>query len=209
MKTYQIHFLRHGLTEGNLKGQYIGSTDLPLCEQGIAALQKLDSEYIYPGAEIFISSPMKRCTESLKVIYPNASVLTIDELRECDFGEFEGKTADELQNSEAFKEWMSADADYAPYGGESGNHFSNRVCSVFEQIVDGLMKTGTDSCIIMTHAGIIGMLLSRYGLPQAAPTEWFCDAGCGFSARIHPQLWMSGKVFEVYSRLPYEKKDDD
>ncbi len=209
MKTYQIHFIRHGLTEGNLKGQYIGSTDLPLCEQGAEQLRQLAEQFDYPGAGIFISSPMKRCVESMSILYPDANVLTIDELRECDFGEFEGQTAEELRDSEAFKEWMSADADYAPYGGESGNHFANRVCSVFEQIVDGLMKTQTTSSVIMTHAGIISMLLSRYGLPQASPAEWVCDAGYGYSVRIHPQLWMSGKVFEVYALLPFEKQNDD
>lgn len=209
MKTYRIHLLRHGLTEGNLKGQYIGSTDLSLCPEGIAELQRLNAQFDYPGAGAFITSPMKRCTESMKILYPDAPLLEIEELRECDFGEFEGKTAQELQNSEAFKEWMAADADYAPYGGESGNHFSSRVCSVFEQIVDGLMKTGTESSVIMTHGGIISMILSRYGLPQAPATEWGCDAGCGYSIRIHPQLWMSGRVFEVYSRLPLEKEPEE
>lgn len=209
MKTYQIHFIRHGLTEGNLKGQYIGSTDLPLCQSGITQLEQLAVEFDYPGAGIFISSPMKRCIESLKILYPDASILPIDELRECDFGEFEGQTAEQLKNSETFKEWMSADADYAPYGGESGNHFSSRVFSVFEQIVDGLMKTQTTSSVIMTHSGVISMILSRYGLPQGSPSDWYCDAGCGFSVRVHPQLWMSGRVFEVYSRLPLEKEPVD
>jgi len=209
MKTYQIYLLRHGLTEGNLNGQYIGSTDLSLCEQGISQLQKLDAEHRYPGAEVYISSPMKRCTESMKILYPNSSVLTMADFRECDFGEFEGMTAEQLKNSETFKEWIAGDADYAPYGGESGNHFSARVCSLFEQLVDGLMKVGTESCVVMTHGGIVSMLLSRYGLPKGAPTDWACEPGCGYAVRIHPQLWMTGKVFEVYAKLPFPKDPDD
>ena len=209
MKTFQIHLIRHGITEGNLKGQYIGSTDLPLCSEGIAEIERLDKEFEYPGAGAFISSPMLRCQQTMKLIYPEVSVLTIDELRECDFGEFEGRTAAELENSEAFKEWITADADYAPYGGESGNHFASRVCSVFEQIVDGLIKTGTTSSVIMTHGGIISMILSRYGLPQAQPTDWPCAPGCGYSVRVHPNLWMSGRVFEVYAKLPYEREPDE
>ena len=32
MKSYQLHLIRHGLTQGNLDGLYVGSgTDLPLC----------------------------------------------------------------------------------------------------------------------------------------------------------------------------------
>ena len=30
MKTYRIHFIRHGLTDANLDGRYIGVTDLGL-----------------------------------------------------------------------------------------------------------------------------------------------------------------------------------
>ena len=202
MKTYQIHFIRHGITEGNLKGQYIGSTDLPLCTQGMDEIKQLAAAYDYPAAAAFISSPMLRCQQTMKLLYPEASVLTINELRECDFGDFEGLTAEQMKDSDDFRQWMSAGANFAPYGGESGEHFAERVCSVFEQIVEGLMKTGTTSTVIMTHGGIISMLLSRYGVPRANPTDWACAPGCGYSVRVHPQLWTSGKVFEVYSRLP-------
>ena len=30
MKNYTIYLIRHGITEGNLEGKYIGLTDLPL-----------------------------------------------------------------------------------------------------------------------------------------------------------------------------------
>jgi hypothetical protein len=53
------------------------------------------------------------------------------------------------------------------------------------------------------------MILSRYGLPQAQPTEWPCAPGCGYSVRVHPNLWMSGRVFEVYSKLPFERDPED
>ena len=44
MKTFKLHLIRHGMTEGNLKGLYIGSgTDIPLCDEGRAQLQELKS----------------------------------------------------------------------------------------------------------------------------------------------------------------------
>jgi len=211
MKSYQIHLIRHGLTEGNINGQYIGSTDLPLCSEGKTAIRKLNKEYEYPGAAAFITSPMKRCTETMKLIYPKVNQIPIEGLRECDFGLFEGMTAKELEKSSSFSEWMSGDASISPPDGESGEHFAQRVCSTFEQIVSGLMKTGTTSCVIMTHGGVISTLLSRYGLPKAEPVDWPCEPGCGYTVRIHPQLWMSGQVMEVCSRLPYlpEAEEDD
>ena len=42
MKYYKLHLIRHGLTQGNLDGRYIGSgTDLPLCAEGRAQLEEL------------------------------------------------------------------------------------------------------------------------------------------------------------------------
>lgn len=208
MKTYQIHLLRHGITEGNLHGQYIGSTDLPLCDEGIAQIKELDERFVYPGGAAFITSPMKRCTETLSLIYPQAKQIPIEDLRECDFGLFEGMTAKELEKSPSFIEWMAGDASASPPDGESGEHFAQRICSAFEQIVSGLMKTGTTPCVIMTHGGVISTLLSRYGLPEAEPVDWPCEPGCGYSVLIHPQLWMSGRVMEVCERLPRLPDDE-
>ncbi len=209
MKSYQIHFIRHGITVGNIKGQYIGSTDLPLCDEGKKQLEQLSAEYEYPGAEAIFVSPMKRCIQTVELLYPNAKPIIIRELRECDFGELEGLTAQQLADNKDFSKWLSADKDFVAFGGESGEHFSERVCSTFEAIVDGLIKTGTTSSIIVTHGGVISMLLSKYGLPEAAPTEWMCEPGCGYTVRIHPSLWMSGRVMEVTYLLPYEKESDE
>ena len=52
MRTYQLHLIRHGLTEGNLKGLYVGSgTDLPLCPEGAAQLEALRNLVILPMAQ--------------------------------------------------------------------------------------------------------------------------------------------------------------
>lgn len=209
MKSYQIHFIRHGITDGNLAGKYIGSTDLPLCSEGISRIRELSEKYDYPGAGAFITSPMLRCRQTMELLYPDAKHIEIDGLRECDFGEFEGMTVKELEKSKDFAQWISAGADFAPLGGESGEHFSSRVFSAFESIVKGLMKIGVTSTVIVTHGGVISMLLSRYGLPQADTSEWACEPGCGYSVRIHPQLWMSGQVMEIYDTLPLIKRADD
>ena len=40
MKSYQIHLIRHGMTQANLQGRYIGSTDVPLSQEGIEQLKQ-------------------------------------------------------------------------------------------------------------------------------------------------------------------------
>ena len=41
MKSYTIHLIRHGISQGNLLGQYIGVTDSPLSEEGKEQLKQL------------------------------------------------------------------------------------------------------------------------------------------------------------------------
>lgn len=211
MKTYQIHLIRHGITDGNINGQYIGSTDLPLCAQGEEQLRRLCSLNDYPGAGAFFVSPMTRCQQTAQILYPEAKPIVIHEFRECDFGDFEGLTAAQLSDSEDFAKWMSAPETFAPPRGESGQQFSARVFEAFEAVVNGLLKTGITSAVIITHGGVISSILSRYGLPRAEPVEWSCPPGEGYSMRIHPQLWMTGQVAEVYSRIPIpmEASDDE
>ena len=61
MKNYRLYLVRHGVTQGNLDGIYMGSgTDQPLCAQGAAQLRALAARFPYPKAETVFSSPMRR-----------------------------------------------------------------------------------------------------------------------------------------------------
>ena len=165
-------------------------------------LRKLDYEYKYPGTQVVFTSPLKRCTETAKILYPEQNPLVIDNLSECNFGEWEGKTADELKNDPDFKKWLAGDSSVKPPRGESNADFTRRVCKMFESIVEGLMKTGTTESVIVTHGGVIMTLLAVYGLPQAKPFEWTMDNGFGYSLRVTPVLWQRDKVCEVFQTIP-------
>ncbi|HBN80844.1 MAG TPA: histidine phosphatase family protein, partial [Ruminococcaceae bacterium] len=93
MKSYLIHLIRHGIAEGNLQGRYIGTTDSPLAPQGIEQLRRRKEAGGYPGAEVYYTSPLRRCVQTLRILYPGASPVVVEDLRECDFGDWEGKTA--------------------------------------------------------------------------------------------------------------------
>ncbi len=208
MKSYVIHFIRHGAVDETLSGKYIGTTDPPLSDKGRAALRRLDFEMRYPGAQALFTSPLKRCTETCKILYPNLKPLVIANLSECNFGEWEGKTADELKDDADFRKWLAGDNTVKPPRGESNADFVRRICKMFESIVEGLMKTGTTESVIVTHGGVIMTLLAVYGLPQAKPFEWTMDNGFGYSVRITPMLWQRGKVTEVFKRIPEQKEED-
>ena len=51
MKGYRIAFIRHGMTQANLDGRYIGTTDLPLCREGADQLYEKIEKYDYPSVQ--------------------------------------------------------------------------------------------------------------------------------------------------------------
>lgn len=207
MKSYYIHLIRHGAVSSTLQGRYIGVTDVPLSSQGETALRKLSASMDYPYAKVVFTSPLKRCTRTAKLLYPDLEPLVIDQLSECHFGEWENKTAEELRGDETFLKWLAGDSSVKPPRGESNADFTRRICLMFENIVDGLMKTGTTDAAMIMHGGVMNTLLAVYGIPQAKPFDWACDNGYGYSLRITPMLWMRDKVAEVYQRIPLERED--
>ena len=70
MKSYTIHLIRHGISQGNLLGQYIGVTDSPLSKEGKEQLKQLAEQNSYPYAQAYYTSPLSRCVDSLNLIYP-------------------------------------------------------------------------------------------------------------------------------------------
>ncbi|MBQ6569959.1 MAG: histidine phosphatase family protein [Clostridia bacterium] len=204
MKTYTIHLIRHGLTQGNADGKYIGRTDLPLSETGVALLGDLVQTCTYPTADVYFCSPLTRCLQTLEIIYPGAVPLVIPDFRECNFGRFEERTAQELSDDPEFLQWMN-DPSYTPPEGESAAAFTNRTLAAFESVVEGLFKTGTQSAVIVAHGGTIMAIMSAFGLPRAKFYEWAVAPARGYTIRIQPRLWTSGKVFEVCGTLPADE----
>lgn len=207
MKTYTIYLFRHGLTKGNLNAQYIGHTDLPLTTDSISALKKIKATEHYPKVGAVFSSPLKRCKDSAKIMFPENNTLIIDDFIECDFGEFEGLTADELKDNDDFKAWLHGDIYSAPPYGESNAKFAQRICAAFEKVIDGCIKTGNDNIAIVGHAGVIMTILACYGLPEAPMAHWQMDAGYGYKLRLTPSLWMQAKKIEVIDTAPTSLKD--
>jgi alpha-ribazole phosphatase len=98
MKSYNLYFFRHGITKGNLNAQYIGHTDLPLTTDSINELHSIKAKYHYPKVDAVFSSPLKRCKDSAEIMFPDNTIITIDDFIEYNFGEFEQCTADDLKD---------------------------------------------------------------------------------------------------------------
>ena len=201
MKNYKIHLIRHGMTEANEKGLYIGTTDLPLSAAGLRDLLDKRREAIYPSATRFYVSPLSRCRQTLEVLYPGCEPTVLVGLAECDFGAFEGKSAAELQHDEDFQKWISGELRDIP-DGEATEVFQKRVMAAFEALVEEAMKNGDSDTVVCTHGGVIMLIMAAYALPRADMSAWGTDGGCGFTLRVSPSLWMREPVAEAIDYVP-------
>ena len=68
----RMYLIRHSITYGNTLGRYIGTTDEPLCQEGVELLQKKNI-----SVDAVYASPLKRCTETAEIIYPENRYISL------------------------------------------------------------------------------------------------------------------------------------
>lgn len=157
----KIYLIRHGKTAGNLEKRYIGITDEPLCNEGISELKNRN----YPDCELVISSPMRRCIETAKIIYPGKKTVICGDLSECDFGEFEGKNYLELAENAGYQKWIDSGGVLPFPNGESPEGFKERSVRGFEKMLEKFADKSSAAFVV--HGGTV-MAITEHCL------------GCGF-----------------------------
>lgn len=203
MRTYKLYFFRHGMTEGNLEGRYIGVTDVDLCQDGIDELEKLKQKFEYPPVGKVYTSPLKRCTCTAALLYPEMQAIVADDLREYDFGIYENKSLEELKTDETFLQWLRSGMTLAPENGEGMDAFGQRIKRGIDGIIKDMMKNKVSSAAVITHGGVIMTLLSMCGLPRRKPMEWVVSNGKGYAVLVNASLWGNTQSFEICDKLPY------
>lgn len=209
MRTFKLHLIRHGMTEGNLKGLYIGSgTDLPLCEEGCRQLCKLKERFEYPQVDTVFSSPMLRSMETAAILFPNAAhQFTVQDLREANFGVFEGKPVKELVKDADFKRWITPGSGFVPEGAEPTEEFNRRCSQSLLKLFEYMIRLELPEAACVTHGGVIMSMLSQCALPSRRPEQWMADPGCGYTVQTDIQLWMRDSIVEAIDIVPFGYAD--
>lgn len=204
MKGYHLSIIRHGRTEANDNGIYIGRTDYPLSEKGIAELYSKMDEFVYPGVAKVYSSPLRRCTETAEILFPDKDIQCIDNLIEMDLGKFDGKSADELIDLPEFKEWLKGGMECAPPEGESVQDIQLRIFKALAVIIKDMMENDLRHCAVVTHGGIITNMIAGFGIPKVDPKDLQAAFGEGYDIMITASLWQRSGAFELLGMTPYQ-----
>ncbi len=171
--------LRHGQTPLSTERRFAGIGDIELTETGVRQ-GKLAGERLAArgGVSVIVSSPLRRARQTADEVAAatGAPIVTDDDLRETDFGAWEGLTFAEAQQRwpEEVTTWLS-DPEAAPPGGESFATVGIRVRRALARLLD---RYARDTVVVVSHVTPIKTLLADALLaPPAALYRMHLDVG--------------------------------
>ncbi|GAQ18256.1 phosphoserine phosphatase 2 [Oceanobacillus picturae] len=163
--TKNIYIIRHCKAEGQVP-------DAPLTEEGFIQAKELAKSLSDLKVDRIISSPFVRAIQTIKPFAEN---------KDIDI-EVDSRLAERVLSTAFLTDWMEKleatfnDTDLKFEGGESSNEAAKRIVEVIDEIV----VSGTEDTVIVSHGGIISLLLNYY------------DKSFGF------EQWMSIRNPDVY-----------
>ncbi len=186
--------IRHGLTLWNKERRYLGATDISLTEDGKQELVSLWLDKDICFSKLY-SSPMRRCIETVATIFPDTSYTVLDELKERDFGIFEGMSYDELKDTEEYKTFTNSD-DREIVGGESRVDLFNRIKDCLDIIVADVSDSNIENIAIVTHGGVIMHMLAKYDIGNGTIYDYSVENGKGYLVKFFPET-MEMQILET------------
>lgn len=156
--TTLIDLMRHGEPVGG--SRYRGQMDDPLSHSGWQEMRKrLGQERPW---DAIISSPLSRCLEFARELSAESGIPleTDDRLKEIGFGEWQGKTREELTRFDpgVVQRFYRDPTTYRPDGAEGLAEFRTRVVEALKDILD---RYPGQHVLLICHAGIIRMVLAH------------------------------------------------
>jgi probable phosphoglycerate mutase len=185
-----LRLLRHGETPHTIEKRFSGTRfDPPLSERGQGQARAAAKHLaLIGGTEVIIASPLTRARQTAQAVADELGleVFIDDDLRECDFGDWDGLTFAEASERAgvALSQWLG-NPEMAPPGGESMLQLAARVAEAQRRI---LFAHSGKNVLIVAHVGSIKMLVREaLGAPistihrlQLAPASlctvrWYAD----------------------------------
>lgn len=152
-----FYFMRHGMTASNDSDRIAGFTDEPLTAAGkvLAARQAEKLRGLSLGSFWVSTLTRARQTAAAVLTTYDAPLFLLDELKERNWGEMEGRPRSELKR------------EAKPHGGEGSDEFRDRTRAGLARI------TGPAPVLIVAHSGTAREIFAFLDLPFARPDN--CD----------------------------------
>lgn len=156
----RLLIVRHGETEWNQTRRYQGQRDIPLNTTGLEQAERLAQRLAGENIVAAYSSDLRRAMRTAQAIVAGRGleIVPCPELRELNFGGFEGLSFEEIQQRYPAEivSWMRRGVDVSPPGGENLIQLAQRVSAAVERI-EREHPQGT--VLVTAHSGAVRALL--------------------------------------------------
>lgn len=164
----RLVLVRHAEPEEDARGRCYGRLDVDLSERGRWDAFALGEVLAGERFDAVVASPRRRAIETAAMIAVQHGLwVDIDEdLREIEFGAFEGRTYEEIESGEPelYAAWMTTPTDVRFPGGESYADLRVRAARALDAI-----RAKHESAAVVTHGGVIRAGLAAWlELPDRA-----------------------------------------
>jgi broad specificity phosphatase PhoE len=204
----RLHFLRHGQTAMSRANMFCGRRlDQPLTPDGVAMAEAFCAAYKKTPWRAIYSSPLNR---ALSTAAPLAHAIAIpvetrDELAEVDYGEWDGKSAEEVSRDYhlEYERWTADPAWNPPTGGETAVALAQRMTHVIEEIK--LAHDDGDVLVVSHKASIrvalcallgvdVGRFRYRFGCPVGSVSIVKFDAHGPLAATVADRSHLDARL---------------
>jgi broad specificity phosphatase PhoE len=155
----ELLLARHGETEWSASGRHTSHTDPPLTSDGRRLAQRLAPRLAERPLALVLTSPLRRAVETCELAGLGGTAQTLDDLREWDYGDYEGMTTDEIHRR---RPGWSLWRDGCP-NGETAADVGARADRVIARI-----RAADGDVVVFGHGHTLRVLAARWlGLPPA------------------------------------------
>jgi broad specificity phosphatase PhoE len=177
-----IVLVRHGATEWSASGQHTSRTDIPLTDAGRANARCLRERLAGYDFALVLSSPFSRARETAELAGYGDRIEIDEDLREFDYGEYEGRTTAEIREERpGWDVWK----DDSP-GGETPDDVGRRA----DRVIERAAAAGGDVALF-AHGHLLRVLGARWigddarkGGALALSTGAVCELGFERERRV-------------------------
>lgn len=172
----ELWIVRHGETEWSASGQHTSRTDLPLTEAGREQARRVADTLAGVGFLEVLCSPLRRARQTAELCGFGAAAQITDELREWDYGDYEGLTTPQIHAERPDWELWT---DGCP-GGESPGAIGERIDGLLARIgaVEGVV-------LAFAHGHVLRVLAARWCELKVADGARFALATAGVGVLGH------------------------
>ncbi len=198
----EIILIRHGQSKGNMTNIVQGQTDEGLSELGKKQAKELSDNFKIDNLKAIYSSDLGRAIQTAEPLAEKSGleIVKIKDLREADFGLWEGLTYDEVKERylKEYTDWHKNYYIRPPWFESFESHFK-RIRRAIESILK--LHDLTDTVAVFTHGGSIKTQIGFFNKLNGEELTQFNNLNCSMTLiKFNPS-----KIYEHGKLIYYNK----